>query len=304
MNNKYAPIVVFTYNRLEHTKQCIESLEKNILAKESEIFIFSDGPKNEENIKKVDDVRNYIKNIEKGSFKNITIYESTNNKGLANSVISGVSKIIDLYGKVIVVEDDLILSPYFLNYMNNSLDYYRDHNSIWSISGFNIPIRIQKKYNKDVYLSYRASSWGWATWKDRWETIDWDVVDYESFKNSYIKRRKFNRGGKDLSRMLDAQMQGKINSWAIRWCYNQSKQNKYTVYPCKSYVKNCGNDGTGTNCGNIDIYKDVRINNEKINLEYVEPNRKILKKFRNHYAIGKKEMIKEYLIRFKLYEER
>ncbi len=301
---EYAPIVIFTYNRCEHTKKCIESLQKNKLAKYSDLYIFSDGAKNNEQIENVAEVRKYIDSIDKNNFKSITIFKSEKNKGLANSIISGVTEIINKYGKIIVIEDDLIVSPVFLNYMNDALTFYESDSQIWSISGFNIPIDIPKNYKKEVYISYRACSWGWATWKDRWNTIDWEISDYKEFSNNYLKRKKFNRGGRDLSRMLDNQMNKKINSWAIRWCYNQNSQNRYTVYPCISYVKNCGNDGTGTNCGNIDIYSEIKINNNNVKFEKLKPNRKVLKKFRNHYKIGKKETIIEYLMRFKVYKER
>src|SRR5699024_3409085 len=110
--------------------------------------------------------------------------KASTNKGLANSVISGVTKVIDKFGKVIVIEDDLISSTDFLSYMNNALEFYEMNKSIWSISGYNIPIDIPSNYKHDVYLSYRGCSWGWATWKNRWNQTDWSVKDYDAFKSN------------------------------------------------------------------------------------------------------------------------
>lgn len=226
-----APIVMFTFNRLEHTKKTIEALKKNNFAKESEIFIFSDGPRNEQEKLKVNEVRKFINNID--GFKNVTLSESEVNKGLANSVINGVTKIINEYGKIIVLEDDLVTSKYFLEYMNKALNLYKSRKDIWSISGYTPNIEIQREYKDEVYLIKRGASWGWATWKDRWKLNDWDVNDYVEFKKNKKMVREFNLSGSDMAPMLNDQMEGRINSWAIRWGYNQFRQNMWTVYPVK-----------------------------------------------------------------------
>ncbi len=246
MTNVLAPVVIFVYNRPEHTKKTIEALSKNVLAKETEVFIYCDAAKNEKSKERVEQVRDYVDSLSKRNyFKSINIIKAPSNKGLAKSVISGVNEIIVKYGKVIVVEDDLISSKDFLQYMNDALNYYESNSKIWSISGFNIPIEIPRDYISDVYLSYRGCSWGWATWSDRWEKVDWVVSDYDEFRRNYKLRQRFNRGGRDLSDMLDLQMQGKIDSWAIRWCYTQSKLDMLTVYPVNTRIKNIGLDGSG-----------------------------------------------------------
>lgn len=288
-----APIVVFVYNRPEHTKKTIEALANNYLAKDSELFIFSDGPKNEEAEVKVKLVREYIDSLpEKKMFKSVKITKAKINKGLANSVISGVSEIIGQYGKVIVLEDDLMSSIDFLQYMNDALDYYENNQKIWSISGYNLPIKIPSDYKSDIYFSYRGCSWGWATWKDRWEKVDWNVSDYNEFKRNKDLRKKLNRGGRDMADMLDSQMQGKIDSWAIRWCYTQSKLDMLTVYPVVSRIKNIGLDGTGTHSG-INPQYDVVINNENKKCVFDNPglNKRILKNFRNYYLSSFKYML-------------
>ena len=150
-----APIVLFVYNRLDHTQSVIETLSKNFLAGESELYVFSDAAKSEKGIDKVNEVRKFIHDISwHHSFKKVSIIEAEKNNGLARSVIGGVTKIIQEYGKVIVVEDDLLLSPYFLNYMNGALDYYQEDKKIWSVSGYSFPMKCLKKYSHDVFYSY------------------------------------------------------------------------------------------------------------------------------------------------------
>lgn len=280
-----APVVIFTYNRPDHTKKTIEALASNDLAKETELFIFSDAAKDKKNLKNVEDTRCYIDSIPtKELFKSVEIVKATNNKGLANSVINGVSEIIDKFGRVIVVEDDLVSSKDFLSYMNNALNYYELNQSIWSISGYNIPIDMPSNYYHNVYLSYRGCSWGWATWKDRWDRVDWSVSDYNEFKTNRKARNKFNRGGRDMAFMLDLQMEGKIDSWAIRWCYAQYKFDMYTIYPVDSRIKNIGLDGSGTHSG-VSSHYDVNFKNENgtCELEDIKINQTIIRNFQNHY---------------------
>ncbi|SOD98302.1 glycosyltransferase family protein [Spirosoma fluviale] len=231
-----APILLFTYKRLGTLQQTVSSLQKNQLSSQSDLFVFSDAAKSEKDIDSVGEVRSYLKTIT--DFKTITIHESPTNKGLATSIISGVTQIINDYGKIIVLEDDLETSPNFLSFMNQALDYYEHHASVFSISGFTMPMKGLRP--DEVYFTQRASSWGWATWKDRWTPIDWQVKDYASFRCNDTQRKLFNRMGSDMSDMLDRQMRGDINSWAIRWCYHQYKKGLYTVFPAESKVQNIG----------------------------------------------------------------
>lgn len=251
-----APIVLFVYSRIWHTKQTVESLRKNKLAKDSELFIFSDGPKENNKVKNdVEKVREYIKTID--GFKHITIVEREKNYGLANSIISGVTEIVNKYGKIIVLEDDLIVSIAFLGYMNYYLNFYKDEQKVFSITGFNYPynlLHIPKDYDYSIYFNYRCMSWSWATWVDRWNSVDWFIKDYNKFKNDRKAQKLFNRGGDDLTNMLRLQIEGKIDSWAIRWCYAHFINNAYCVYPVKSLVNNIGHDGTGVHSGKTDKY--------------------------------------------------
>lgn len=277
-----APIAIFVYNRFEHTKQTIENLKKNELSKQTNIYIFSDGPKKESDLKDISKIREYLKSLT--GFKNIFIKENEKNKGLAKSIIDGVSFVFQKNEKIIVLEDDLIVSRFFLNYMNESLEYYKDEDNIWSISGYNPPIKFPKNYKKDIYISPRGCSWGWGTWKNRWDSCDWVLKksDIDKVKKNFKGEKSFNYGGNDMIKMLENQYNKKIDSWAIRWCYNQFLQNKLTIYPVISQIKNIGLDGSGTHHAKTKAF-DVKLNSEmkKIKLEKVEKlNPEIIKNFR------------------------
>lgn len=235
--NSFAPIVLFTYKRLDTLIQTVEALQKNNLASQSDLYVFSDTEKIGEDKEYVSAVRAYVATIK--GFKSITIFESKTNKGLAGSIIEGVTQVLELYDSVIVLEDDLVSSANFLNYMNEALDYYKEENKVFSVAGFSIPIA-NISSESDVYFTSRSSSWGWATWKNRWDNIDWEVKDYFEFKKNRQLRRDFNKMGSDMSQMLDRQMQGKINSWAIRWCYHQFKHDLFSVHPFVSKIENVG----------------------------------------------------------------
>lgn len=247
-----APIILFLYNRLDHTKRTVEALQRNDLAGESDLYVFCDGPKNDstqEQIKKVLEVQDYADTIE--GFKHVFVQKQQVNKGLANSVISGVSEVIEKYGKVVVVEDDILTHPFFLRYMNDCLDTYQDRKDIYMIGGYNYNIKIPHSYRDDVYVVYRSCSWGWATWKECWDLADWEVSDYQLMCNNMSLQSKFNRGGGDMFPMLKAQMEGKIDSWAIRWDYSMYKHDALCLHPIMSMCDNCGLDGSGVHCSNM-----------------------------------------------------
>ncbi|GAT62869.1 glycosyltransferase [Paludibacter jiangxiensis] len=245
-----APIVLFVYNRPQHTQNTINALINNQLSQESTLYIFADGPKEnatQEQIRNIEEVRQII-NATRG-FKQIVIHESKTNKGLANSVIEGVTKIIDQYERVIVLEDDLVTSPAFLSYMNQALSYYKEYPSVFSISADRPQnIDIPSDYPFDVFVSLRAYSYGWGTWKEKWNKINWNHnAISDIFQNSAIKQA-FNRGGEDLTAMLFEQHAGKIDSWAVRFVLNHFIHHCVSIMPCKTYIINNGFDGTGTHC--------------------------------------------------------
>lgn len=286
MNNTFAPICFFTYNRIRETQKSIEALKKNYLASKTDLFIFSDGFKNEIGRQQVEEVKQYINTIT--GFKSVTIYDSQINKGLANSIISGVSQIIEKYENVIVLEDDLVTSPNFLDFMNQALSFYKDDMRIFSISGYTMDLPELKGYHKDYYLGYRASSWGWGTWKDRWDNIDWEVKEYSRFRNQPIKKLKFMRGGSDLPGMLKSQMKGRVDSWAIRWCFHQFQNNLLTIFPSKSKVISIGFGEKATHTKKTKRF-DVRLDHGmQTNFTFSsinEINSKITKEFKEKFSI-------------------
>jgi hypothetical protein len=241
--NTLAPVILFVYNRPEHTRKTVEALLANDLSSESDLYVFSDGPKKSHDAEKVEAVRSYIRSLT--GFRSITITEHPQNKGLANSVIGGVSSVFNSNEKAIVLEDDLVTSKNFLRYMNDALNFYASDPRIFSISGYGHPLNIPADYPYDIYLSYRCSSWGWATWKDRWRKADWDVPDYPIFIKDRKGQKKFNLAGDDYLIMLKKQMTGLIDSWAIRWGYTHYKNNAYCLYPVVSKIQNIGTDNTG-----------------------------------------------------------
>lgn len=238
-----APILLFTYKRLDTLKMTVAALQNNFLASDSELFIFSDGYKSEIDKMDVLGVREYLKTIT--GFKSVQIFESQKNKGLAKSIIEGVSFILESYENVIVVEDDLITTPNFLNFMNQALYFYNTNENIFTICGYSFDLQI-KNYLNDSYFINRTWPWSWATWGNRWVNIDWDVKDYPEFKKNKKLRREFGSLGSDVNDMLDRQMNGKIDSWAIRLTYHQFKNNLLSVYPSQSKVDNLGFDQFST----------------------------------------------------------
>lgn len=285
---KLAPVIVFGYNRPNHLQDTLFALNNCDLADETNLYIFCDGPKGEPTpeILKVRETVEQFCGISK--FKNTKYYFSKINKGLAKSIINGVTDIINEYGKVIVLEDDLVCSSNFLIFMNQALGYYGSCKNIWSISGYTFSNKELVNLNDDVFFMGRASSWGWATWKDRWDTIDWEVTDYKKFQFNLIKRLKFARWGRDLPIMLDQQVHSNINSWAIRWVYEQSKQNKLSVYPKKSLIENRGADGSGEHKANTNSFLTIKDDGLKKSFEFVEPHivEKIRKECKKKYGFS------------------
>lgn len=238
-----APIVLFTYNRLSHTQRTIEALCKNALAIESELFIYSDAPKNKSDIKAVIEVRNYIKTIK--GFKKITIIERETNLGLASSIIDGVTKIVNEYDKIIVLEDDLITHQNFLTFMNTGLEIYEQIQNVISIHGFVYPI----PNLPETFFLRGADCWGWATWKRGWDIFNPDGHTLLSALHSNRLTTSFDfNNSYPFTKMLNNQIAGKNNSWAIRWHASAFLANMLTLYPSESLIRNIGYD-IGTHCG-------------------------------------------------------
>ena len=248
------PIVLFVYNRLWHTQKTLEALQKNKLASESELFIYADNAKNDNALSEVKKVRDYIKKID--GFKKITIIERDKNWGLANSIIDGVTTIVNKYGRVIVMEDDLVTSPYFLKFMNESLETYKNEKKVASIHGYIYPI----DNLPNTFFIKGADCWGWATWEDRWEMFEANGQKLlNELKSKNLQREADFNNTYNFTNMLKDQIKGKNDSWAVRWYMSAFLKNMLTLYPGQSYVQNIGHDNEGTHCGKTNIF-DVELN--------------------------------------------
>jgi hypothetical protein len=261
-----APIILFTYRRPNHAMQTVEALLKNKEASASDLIIYSDGPKGKDAEEGVKKTREYIRTIT--GFKSIQIIERAYNWGLANSIIDGVTSVINKYGKGIVVEDDLITSPYFLQYMNEALDLYQDCEEVISIHGYMYPV---KKEVPESFFIKTADCWGWGTWKRGWALFN---PNSQELLDEIVRKRRcreFNfNNSYPYTEMLEAQIRGEVDSWAIRWYASALVNDKLTLYPKRSLVFQNGMDGIdGTHCGEDTRYI-VELSQTPIVLEKLE----------------------------------
>lgn len=254
-----APIILFVYNRPWHTLQTLEALAKNELAEESVLYIYADGAKGNATAEDLDQIAETRTIIRKKEWcKKVTIIESETNKGLADSVIRGTTDIVNKYGKVITLEDDVVTSKYFLKFMNEALDKYSENNEIFMVGGYNFPVKEIKSINSSFFIPL-TSTQAWGTWKRAWTIFDINASGYEELKTNDILRKSFNLGGiYDYSGMLFKQMEDQnISSWAIKWWWSVFKKNGLVLYPDKSLIKNIGWDATGRHSGKNNPYFDA-----------------------------------------------
>jgi hypothetical protein len=304
---KFNPVLLFCYRRIDVLKETVQYLLKNKGAEETDVYIFSDGPKSSADLNVIEELRVYLRSI--AGFKSVTIYESEANKGLARSIIDGISRIFENYNSVIVLEDDLITSSNFLLYMNQCLARYKNNPKVFSISGYSPPSVKGTNDFDDVYFFPRNSSHGWATWKNRWKSIDWNISDFKSFIQDKGKRAEFNNGGSDLTQMLKRQMDGQINSWSIRLCYHQYKTKTFTVYPTISKIQNIGFGAGATHTNNYNRFHTWLDPGSKLNFtlpENVVVGMKYYRQFQEFYSIKQRGLgrAKTFLYRIGLLKNR
>jgi hypothetical protein len=277
-----APILLFVYNRPDHVRRGIASLQANALAGESDLFIYSDAPRGDADREAVADVRQYIRTVE--GFKSVTIVERAENWGLARSIIDGVTTTVNRYGRVIVLEDDLIVAPYFLQFMNDALEVYKDCERVGHIQACD--------FTKDpslppTFLIKFTGSWGWATWQRAWKLFEPDGRKLLTEMEERGLSRRFNFEGKyDFTRMLRRQIEGKNNSWAIRWNATLFLRDVLSLNVGRSLVQNEGFDGSGIHSGNVAIY-DSLLWMEPLPVEPITPieeNLEARRAFQRYYA--------------------
>ena len=300
----YAPVIVFNYNRPDHSLRTWEALSQNEYATQTELYLYCDGPKANAS----DEMRSRITELHKqaqqyaidapmqGKFKTVHVVCAEQNKGLANSIIGGVTDVVNRRGRVIVLEDDLLTSPYFLKYMNTALNKYDSYPAVFTISANRPPVNkmtIPTDYPYDVFVSLRPYSTGWATWKDKWNQIDWSLDYLDDFLEHPEQIEAFNRGGDDLTEMLCLQRDGKIDSWAIRYAFQHFYHHAVAILPCIPYVDNIGFDGTGIHSGTDE--RDFRNNIMKAPKNPRMPNflyedSRIINAFYNYYSRAKRPL--------------
>ncbi len=259
-NNTFAPVALFVYNRPAHTKQVLDSLLLNAEFSQTDLFIFCDGPKNsvsDEGLNNIAATRKLVEQFE--GAKSITITKSDTNKGLASSIISGITQVLTRFDNLIVLEDDIIVSPAFLNYMNYALNYFFDQVEVGCIHAYTYPV----KHLPEYYFLRGADCWGWGTWKRAWNLFNPDGSQLlnKLRQKGLIEKFDYN-GAYKFSEMLEQQTQGKNDSWAIRWHASLFLENRLTLYPGRSFVQNIGNDSSGTHSGKTNAYGHKKLNND------------------------------------------
>jgi hypothetical protein len=243
MNAMDVPVIVFAYKRPDHLKATLEALAASVGARETDLFIFCDGARKPSDADAVARTRAVAQNAD--GFRSVCVCNAEINQGLGPSVIAGVSRVLAEHEAVIVVEDDVEVAPGFLTFMRASLERYQQDRRVFSIAGYAPPVAGREAYG-DVFFVPRICSWGWATWRDRWRSVDWDAPTYHSFMSDRKARAEFSRAGRDMLDMLINQIEGEAESWAIRFDFGRFVNgNALTLYPVKSLAKNIGMDGSG-----------------------------------------------------------
>ena len=248
-----APIVLFAYKRPVELEATLQALQANYLASQSDLYIFVDAPRKPEDAAKVSQVHRLLDGV--SGFRSIHRDYAETNIGCADSIIRGVSIVLEKHPAAIIVEDDLITSPNFLDFMNQGLVQYAESKRVYSVAGYTFPFPKPANYQSDAYFIPRHSPWGWATWSDRWQSIDWAMTDYPAFEQDKRQQRAFMQGGSDLVGMLRSQMEGRADAWDIRFCYNRFKANGLSVYPTVSKVENIGFGKEATHTNIFNRYK-------------------------------------------------
>jgi GT2 family glycosyltransferase len=296
-----APIVLFVYNRPVHTKKTLEALQRNHLASESVLYIYADGGKENVTVvqlKNIEETRRIIK--EQQWCGEVHIIESSHNRGLAASIIHGVTEVVGQYGNVIVLEDDIVTSTGFLNYMNDALNFYEDISEVMHISGYMYP---QNSNLPETFFYNVTLCWGWATWKSAWKYYINDAVflwKEISRRNLFLELNKF--GGDYLSAQLAQNISGKLDTWFIKWHASVLLKNGFTLFPRISLVDNIGFDSSGVHNGSFNEFEIPKLIDKiqvcEINLD---ENKTAAIIFKNFYAQLGIKKIKKHKFYLKVY---
>jgi hypothetical protein len=276
----YAPIAIFVYKRPDHTRRTIEALVQCPEFAESPLYVFCDGAKKPEDQAAIDETRAVVRLI---VGERATMIEAAQNQGLANSIIAGVSKLLDEFDRVIVLEDDLIVSPGFLQYMNMALEAYQDEPSVMQVSGYMFPVPEFVNRTEAMFLPFTVS-WGWATWKRAWAHFDPLATGWEVLQTDREMRSRFDLDDSyEYFNMMKRQIAGEVDSWAIRWYWSVFKNKGCTLFPPVSHVNNIGFDGSGSH-GWLTGWLLFKSKNELMNAESCLPKTVLINK-ENYEAV-------------------
>lgn len=247
MTSTTAAIALFLYRRPEHATRVVGALRANRAAAKSDLFVFCDGARDESERADVAMVRKFARTID--GFNSVHVVERDTNRGIAGSIISGVSDVFTRHERAIIVEDDVVCSPAALNYFNAMLEHFGQQPRVAAISAFAFPrhmVPLPSRFPYDVYFTPRLNCWGWATWRDRWQAVEWDPHDADEWLEAPGRAAAFSRLGNDLPELWKLYRARRIDSWAIRWSLDQFRRDLVTVHPCESYAMSIGFDGSGT----------------------------------------------------------
>ena len=294
-----APIVILAYKRVDHLRKTLEAIQKNPLAGQTDLIVYSDGPKYPDNTKDISDIRALRELVKSKQWcKNVTLIPSEKNKGLNDAFFDGITEVINQYGKAIVLEEDTVVSPYFLEYMNDTLNLYENEKNVFQITGYMYDMKTANL--PSTYFLSVPNTWGWATWKDRWDKL---IHDPKKIKEELIKNNAYNTltidgAAPDFWNQMEANVEGKMNTWDIKWFCSVVIHNGLTLYPKWSLVENIGFDGSGSNFQKGGSRFSVKMNRNKIVLEKipVEENlkaKKVFVKFFKKFQPGIFQKIKE-----------
>ena len=282
-----APIAVFAFNRPDHLRQTLEALAANELAAASDLTIFCDGPRHEKEKSLTDAARSVA--AEARGFHSVEVIARERNLGCANSVIAGLEEMFSRHERLVVIEDDILCSPHTLRFLNAGLERYADEPVVFNIAAWSPPPRIVSVsggYPYDAYFVPRFDGWGWASWRDRWEKVDWLMPDYAFFTESRCLQNAFNQGGEDMAPMLHAQMEGKIDAWDIRMDYARFKHGCVGLNPVRSYTTNIGmGSGTHTTTASTRLDNDLALALPNPRLpDHIFLDKDIVRQYRLTYA--------------------
>jgi len=282
MINRLAPVVLFVYNRPKHTLKTLRALQKNKGSAETDLYIFCDGAKpnaNSSNLQKIQEVRQLVRS-EKWC-KTVTIREAKSNQGLADSIVKGVTEIINKYQKIIVLEDDIETSPLFLKFMNEALDFYENEEKVMHLSGYMFPVKVPLP---PTFFFNTTSCWGWATWKRAWDYFnpDAEFLLHELQTRNLTHQFSVESSSSHLQQ-LEANVNGTLKTWAVKWYASVFLQNGFCLHPYPSLTQNIGQDSTGVHSGSTNYYTVPElaetITLEKIPLKESEKARKAMQYF-------------------------